>query len=448
MKPWLLAILLLIVPTTIPANEFTVWLPGNVPLDLVKVPAGTFLMGSPEGERGNLLDNEIQHQVTLTRDYYLGKTEVTQEQWFAIMGTTMPMYSDCNHWSDDLWHEIGSYFPVYCVSWNSINGPDGFIERLNNALETDVFRLPSEAEWERAARAGKTTRFSHGDVLECNDEECSPCSAHDPYMRWCGNGHPVCVELAWWDLSQCARYGLRWPNGVGSRQANPFGLHDMHGNLWEFVNDRYGDFSRSSVTDPEGPGGSGDVVIRGGGAGEAHLSRSASRLNSAPDNRGRSDQVGFRIAAFDLDGLAFEINNGLNDAWYDPVTKGQGFLISVFPVIQQMFVAWFTYDTERPPADVEAILGEPGHRWLTAQGSYAGDTATLSIYLTEGGVFDAADPPALNDGIPDGTMTIEFTDCTEGLVIYELTSPSISGTVPIQRITNDNVSLCEALADL
>jgi hypothetical protein len=90
-------------------------------------------------------------------------------------------------------------------------------------------------------------------------------------------------------------------------------------------------------------------------------------------------------------------------------------------------------------------LGEPGHRWLTAQGPYAGDTATLSIYLTEGGVFDAADPPASNDGIADGTMTLKFADCTEGIVTYELTSPSISGEIPIQRIANDNVSLCEAL---
>jgi formylglycine-generating enzyme required for sulfatase activity len=445
MKPWLLAILLLIVSTTIPANEFTVWLPGNVPLDLVKVPAGTFMMGSPEGERGNFLDNETQHQVTLTRDYYLGKTEVTQRQWQAVMGTPMPSIHDGCHLSDNLFNQLAPYLPVYCVSWNSINGPGGFIEKLNDALETDVFRLPSEAEWERAARADTTTRFSHGDALECSDE-CIWCSTHSQYMMWCGNGDIACLELDWRDLNQCLRYGLSWPYRVDSRKANPFGLHDMHGNLWEFVNDRYGDFSRASVIDPEGPGGSGDVVIRGGGAGEAHLSRSASRLKSAPDNRGRSDQVGFRIAASHLDGLAFEINNGLNDAWYDPAIDGQGFLISVFPVIQQMFVAWFTYDTERPPDDVEAILGEPGHRWLTAQGPYAGDTATLSIYLTQGGVFDAAAPPASNDGIADGTMTIEFTDCTEGLVIYELTSPSISGTVPIQRITNDNVSLCEVLS--
>ena len=111
-----------------------------------------------------------------------------------------------------------------------------------------------------------------------------------------------------------------------------------------------------------------------------------------------------------------------------------------------MFVAWFTYDTERPPDDVEAILGEPGHRWLTAQGPYAGDTATLSIYLTQGGVFDAADPPASNDGIADGSMTVEFADCTEGLVIYELVSPNISGTARLQRIADDNVALCEVLS--
>jgi beta-glucanase (GH16 family) len=143
---------------------------------------------------------------------------------------------------------------------------------------------------------------------------------------------------------------------------------------------------------------------------------------------------------------AFTINAGLNDAWYNPATDGQGFLIAVFPTIQQMFVAWFTYDTERPPEDVEAILGEPGHRWLTAQGSYDGHTASLTIYVTEGGVFDAPEPPASNDGIGDGTMTIEFADCTQGMVTYEMTSPNVSGEIPIQRIVGDNVALCETLA--
>jgi hypothetical protein len=73
----------------------------------------------------------------------------------------------------------------------------------------------------------------------------------------------------------------------------------------------------------------------------------------------------------------FIINAGLSDAWYQPATAGQGFLITVFPGIQQVFLAWFTFDTQRPPGDAGAILGEPGHRWLTAQGLYGGATANL-----------------------------------------------------------------------
>ena len=141
----------------------------------------------------------------------------------------------------------------------------------------------------------------------------------------------------------------------------------------------------------------------------------------------------------------FTINAGLNDAWFNPATNGQGFLISVFPDRREMFVAWFTFDTERPPENVTAFLGEPGHRWLTAQGPYDGDTANLTIFVTEGGVFDAAEPVATTDLAGDGTLTLEFADCTEGLVNYEITSLGISGEIPIERITPDNVALCETL---
>lgn len=400
------------------ADDVTIRLPGDVPMVLVKVPAGTFMMGSPEGERGNFLANETLHEVTLTQDYYLGKTEITQKQWEAVMGT--PMRSECGD------SGVGDDYPVYCVTWDRIAGPDGFVEKLNEHLGTDVFRLPTEAEWERAARADTQTRFSHGDVLECSDE-CEACAAHDEYMWWCGNVSPLA------------------PRPVGQKLANPFGLNDMHGNLWELVNDRYGEFSSDPVTDPTGPGGSGDIVMRGGGA-EAWINRSASRVGGAPDDRSQTSEIGFRIAATNVQGLGFNITNGLNDAWYNPATDGQGFLITVFPDIQQMFLAWFTYDVERPPEDVSAILGEPGHRWLTAQGPYSGDTATLTIYVTEGGVFDSATPPAINDGIGDGTMTIEFADCTEGLVTYEMEALGLSNEIPIQRIVNDNVALCESLS--
>jgi quinoprotein glucose dehydrogenase len=152
--------------------------------------------------------------------------------------------------------------------------------------------------------------------------------------------------------------------------------------------------------------------------------------------------VGNHFVAFALP--AFEINPGLNDAWYNPATNGQGFLVTVLPEVRQMFLAWFTYDAERPPEETNAILGEPGHRWLTAQGPYNGDTAELTVYVTEGGVFDAAQPAAVTDQSGDGTLKLEFADCTEGLVSYEITSLGVSGEIPIQRTVPDNVPLCES----
>jgi hypothetical protein len=302
------------------------------------------------------------------------------------------------------------------------------MEKLNGHLGTSDFRLPSEAEWEHAARANTTTRFSHGDVLECGDD-CEACAAHDPHMWWCGNVSPFAPKM------------------VGLKQANPFGLHDMHGNLWELVNDLYSsDLGSNPVTDPTGPASNsnGDIVFRGGGA-EAWINRSASRLGGSP-NIAENDEIGFRVATSSIAGLPFRITNGLNDAWFNFATNGQGLLITVFPDIKQMFLAWFTFDTERPPEDVMAFLGEPGHRWLTAQGPYDGDTATLTIYVTEGGVFDAAEPVATTDLDGDGTMTLEFADCENGLVTYHITSLDISSEFPISRLALDNVPLCETLS--
>jgi plastocyanin len=147
----------------------------------------------------------------------------------------------------------------------------------------------------------------------------------------------------------------------------------------------------------------------------------------------------------DAAAAVFPINAGLNDAWYNPATAGQGFFITVFPDIQMMFLAWFTYDTERPPADVGAILGEPGHRWLTAFGPYSGDTAMLDVELTRGGVFDAAEPAVTQS--PDGTIDVVFSGCNAGMINYDITSAGVSGQVPIERIALDNVPRCETLAN-
>ena len=264
-------------------DEMTITLPGNVPLVLVRIPAGTFLMGSPEGERGNVFDNETQHQVTLTQDYYLGKTEITQEQWEAVTGESIETVCATSGNVPDPLEGVGDDYPMYCVTWDRIAGPDGFLAMLNEHLGSTLYRLPTEAEWERAGRAETTTRFSHGNVLECGDD-CEACSAHEPFMWWCGDD------------------SASGPKPVGQKQQNPFGLHDMHGNLFEVVNDRYADDygnpSGGPVTDPTGPATTGDVVFKGGGwENEAWFNRSAVRLGTAHGDQGQNDAVGFRLAA-------------------------------------------------------------------------------------------------------------------------------------------------------
>jgi glucose/arabinose dehydrogenase len=139
----------------------------------------------------------------------------------------------------------------------------------------------------------------------------------------------------------------------------------------------------------------------------------------------------------------FAINAGMNDAWYEEATAGQGMLISVFEEQGTMFLAWFTFDVERPPAETPSILGEPGHRWLTAQGPYSGTTATLDVYVSSGGIFDSSDPEV---GPPDkvGTATITWSDCRNAVMSYDIDSVG-SGTIPLRRVVDDNASLCKAL---
>ena len=139
----------------------------------------------------------------------------------------------------------------------------------------------------------------------------------------------------------------------------------------------------------------------------------------------------------------FQINAGISDAWYDPATDGQGFFIVVWEESQYIFLSWFTFDTERPAEDAMAALGDPGHRWLTAQGPYQDNTAELEIYVTTGGVFDS-DDPAAGTQMVDGSIDIQWMDCGQGLLSYEIPTMSLAGDIPIQRIVDDNVAACEA----
>jgi hypothetical protein len=98
-----------------------------------------------------------------------------------------------------------------------------------------------------------------------------------------------------------------------------------------------------------------------------------------------------------------------------------------------LFLSWFTFDTERPPEDVTALLGEPGQRWLTAIGPFMGDTATLDVYNSTGGVFDSEQPP-VNPAEKVGTMTVEWSDCGNAVLSYELTEPVVSGSMDLVRV--------------
>ena len=138
------------------------------------------------------------------------------------------------------------------------------------------------------------------------------------------------------------------------------------------------------------------------------------------------------------------INAGLTDAWYDPQTSGQGFFITVLPEVESIFLAWFTFDTERPSATVTAELGDPGHRWLTAIGDYSGGAAVLDVELTSGGIFGAAQPAPVQTS-SYGTITLEFAGCNELELTYDLPSVARTGVIDLQRISDDKVALCQEL---
>ena len=142
----------------------------------------------------------------------------------------------------------------------------------------------------------------------------------------------------------------------------------------------------------------------------------------------------------------FQINAGLNDAWFNPETNGQGFFITVFPDLGYVSLAWFTYDTKLPQEGAQANLGDPGHRWITAIGPISGNRAVMNIDITSGGLFDMqSEVEHTEPAGADGTITLTFENCSSGTVEYDIKSIDRQGIVPIQRVAGDNIALCEAL---
>ncbi len=142
------------------------------------------------------------------------------------------------------------------------------------------------------------------------------------------------------------------------------------------------------------------------------------------------------------DVITFKMNAGLNDAWFNIATDGQGFFITVFPQLGLVSLAWFTYDTTPPEEGATAKLGAPDHRWLTALGTIDGNTSVMEVSIASGGVFDKATEITR---VTDGSITLTFIDCMSGRVDYNIPSIGRLGSILIRRVADDNIDLCVAL---
>jgi hypothetical protein len=175
-----------------------------------------------------------------------------------------------------------------------------------------------------------------------------------------------------------------------------------------------------------------EVTTRGG----ARYTTTTSLLPSASDK-----VVRFEVQIEE----GFVLNAGLNDAWFNPLTAGQGLFVNVFPETGKVFLAMFTFDSTAPDGGSMASVGGPAQRWLTAIGDIDGNQVTMDVAYTTGGVFDSAEPgPTTVDG--QGTLVLSFSDCASGQLAYDLPLAGLQGTIPLQRVVQDNVSLCEDLA--
>ena len=240
----------------IPSGDKTYTIP-SIHYAMTYIPAGSFMMGSPVSEKGRYED-ETQHRVQMTKGFFMGVTEVTRQQWQMIMGDT-PAKSDPG----------GANHPVDHVSWNECQQ---FIMALNKQEKSRRYRLPSEAEWEYACRAGSDSALTNGDITHMGCE-------HDPNLNrvgwYCGNTEEMTQP-------------------VGKKEPNAWGLHDMHGNAWEWCQDWYEKYPEGQSLNPKGPPAGSSRVFRGGGWGlTARTCRSAFRDKYAPDLKCKL--LGFRI---------------------------------------------------------------------------------------------------------------------------------------------------------
>jgi formylglycine-generating enzyme len=287
-------------PATQPAKELTLDLGDKVTLKLVLIPAGKFLMGSPETEKDRDKD-EIQHEVTISKPFYMGVTHVTVDQFAAFAkdsgyktdaekagkslcfhirdGNFYAAWIDGCSWRNPGFEQTGGH-PVVEISWNDAQAFCTWLAKKSGK----VVGLPTEAQWEYACRAGTKTAFPWGDNA---DDGKGWANCTDQSFRKSYTGLPERMAFSWDD-------GYVFTSPVTSFKANAFGLYDMVGNANQWCQDRFGDYEKGADTDPTGANTGGNRVLRGG-TWFSHLRfyRSAHRTKSVPADPANDE--GFRV---------------------------------------------------------------------------------------------------------------------------------------------------------
>jgi formylglycine-generating enzyme required for sulfatase activity len=233
-----------------------VWVEPRTGMVFVPIPAGRFVMGSPASEP-HRQDTEVAHDVTISKPIWLGRFEVTQGQWHTVTGSSPSRFDG------------DPRRPVESVNWFEVQE---FLRRLSATSSDSRFRLPTEAEWEYACRAGTTTPYHVGASLGTGQARVDPRRPDDP------SGLPASGG----------------PMPVGSFAPNAWGLHDMHGNVWEWTDGGFCEYPMTHVTDPHATCRTPLKAIRGGSwYFRADSARCAARYTHRPEDRGFS--LGFRV---------------------------------------------------------------------------------------------------------------------------------------------------------
>ena len=363
-------------PEPIPGlEEFT----NGLGMQFVKIPAGEFSMGAT-GAWGD--NNELPvTQVRISEAFWMGKHEVTQGQWQAVMGSNPATFANC-----------GADCPVEQVSWHDAQE---FVARLNEMEGEARYRLPTEAEWEYAARAGTETDTYAGNLTMLGRYDAPLLDG----IAWYGGNSGVDYEGGW----DCSGFpgkkqypsSLCGPHPVGRKASNRFALHDMLGNLWEWVQDWGGDYPGGSVTDPAGPESGTGRVARGGGWSSSAISNTSARRARVPPDFGNRIQ-GFRLVRKDS---------------LDATTGGSSQQIA--PLDQSAFT--------------EFVLNK---RIVTDIPSYYVDfTAAGRFRETQGPNVWPGSYTYVNTGTNTGTLTFNYDDgdrCTYSLTFASQTAGTVS----------------------